>query len=167
MFSVDGIMWSVPCSIQRVSEITPSEISGMMLDGSYFNDVLGTYLSYTVSLAVPLNMRDDYNQIYEVLTNPVDGHAFVLPYNSGTISITGRVGNVSDVYVRMANGGIYWKGIQFEVTSNAPSKELSLSEVITRGRAPLPDVSGVQVGDTYTYTASGWVKVLDADDTGY
>lgn len=167
MFTVDGITWPYPCDIERVAEMTPSEISGMLLDNTYFNDVLGTFMRYTVKIAVPINAMDAYAQIYEALTEPVDGHAFVLPYNSSTISVTGRVGNVSDVYVRMANGGIYWRGIQFEVTSNAPSKELSLSEVITRGRAPLPDVSGVQVGDTYTYTASGWVKVLDADDTGY
>lgn len=167
MFTVDGITWPYPCDIERVAEMTPSEISGMLLDNTYFNDVLGTFMRYTVKIAVPINAMGAYSQIYEALTEPVDGHAFVLPYNSSTISITGRVGNVSDVYVRMANGGIYWKGIQFEVTSNAPSKELSLSEVITRGRAPLPYVSGVQVGDTYTYTASGWVKVLDADDTGY
>lgn len=167
MITVDGITWPYPCDIERVAEMTPSEISGMLLDNTYFNDVLGMFMRYTVKLAVPLNAMDAYFQIYEALTSPVDGHAFVLPYNGSTISITGRVGNVSDVYVRMANGGIYWKGIQFEVTSNAPSKQMSLGEVIRRGLTPLPDIASVEIGDTYTYTASGWVKVTDADDTGY
>lgn len=159
MFIIDSILWDVPCDIERGADIKASEISGMMLDGSYFNDVLGTYMSYSVKMVVPLDRRDDFAALYEVLTAPVDGHVCSFPYNGDTITVTGRIQNVKDVWVRLAGGGSYWKGISFMVIANHPSKTMSLSEVITRGRAPLPDVAQPAEGDTYTYTNGEWVRV--------
>lgn len=170
MFMIDGILWDVPCDIERGADIKASEISGMLLDGSYFNDVLGTYLSYSVKLVVPLNRRDDFAEVYEKITEPVDGHVCVFPYNGDSITVTGRISNVKDVWVRLAGGANYWKGISFTVTANHPSKSLSLSEVITRGRAPLPDVAQPAEGATYTYTNGQWVPAqtyADADTTDY
>lgn len=169
MFSIDGVQWNVPCRIERAAEIRASEISGMLLDKSWFNDVLGTYLQYTVSVAVPPQRRDDFDVIYEKLTDPVDAHSFVLPYNGGAVTITGRVTDVTDTFVRLPGGGQYWKGTRFTVIANHPSKALSLSQVLARGRSPLPEMSEVQTGDLYVYTSSGWQKAdyADADATYY
>lgn len=169
MFTVDGIQWPYPCDIERVVEVKPSEISGMLLDKSYFNDVIGTYLQMTIRIAVPLNYTDEYNEIHDILTNPVDGHSFVLPYGAGSLTVTARVDSVKDTYVRLPNGARYWKGIQFTITSNAPIKQMSLSQILARGRSPLPELSEVQTGDVYTYTSSGWVKTVytNADDVYY
>jgi len=170
MFSIDGITWDIPCSIEREAEISASDISGLMLDRSYFNDVLGTYMSYTVRIAVPLNMRDEYTQIYEALTNPVDGHLFVMPYNDSTIEITARVSTVSDVYVRLAGGQVYWKGIEFTCVANYPTKAMTLGEMVVTGRAPSPDVAEPSQGDSYTWDGDEWVVSVvydDADDNYY
>ena len=164
MFSIDGITWDIPCSIEREAAISASDISGPMLDRSYFNDVLGTYMSYTVRIAVPLDMRDEYTQIYEALTNPVDGHLFVMPYNDSTIEITARVSNVSDVYVRLAGGQVYWKGIEFTCVANYPTKAMTLGEMVVTGRAPFPDVAEPSEGDTYTYSNGAWVPAATYDD---
>lgn len=170
MFSVDGVAWNIPCDIERTAEISASEISGLMLDKSYFNDVLGTYMKYTVTLAVPVNMLDQYAEIYEVISKPVDGHIFVLPYNDSTVMLQARVESISDVYVRLPGGGVHWKGIRFSIIANYPTKTMSLGDVITAGRAPLPNISAPQIGDTYTYTADGWEPATsyeDVDDKAY
>lgn len=164
MFMIDGLIWDVPCKIERTAEITPSEISGLMLDKSYFNDVLGTYMSYTISMAVPLNMREEYAQIYEAITNPVDGHTLVLPYNNGMIEITARIASISDVYVRLPGGQNYWKGIQFTAIANYPTKAMTLGEMVVTGRAPFPAVADPSEGDTYTYTNGGWVPAVTYED---
>jgi hypothetical protein len=38
MFVLDGMSWDIPCDIERIAEMKASEISGMLLDKSYFND---------------------------------------------------------------------------------------------------------------------------------
>ena len=168
MFTVDGITWQYPCDAERISEVKSSDISGDTMDGGYFNDVDGTYISYALKLAIPLTDKDKGDEIYEILTEPVDGHQFVFPYGASTIAITARInGQIKDVYRRLSNGITYWAGLQFTVSSNHPYKELSESEVVTRGRAPLPDVASPSIGDTYAYTADGWALVPDADDTAY
>ena len=164
MIIIDGVAWSVPCDIVRTAEIKPSQISGLMLDKSWFNDVIGTYMSYTVSLAVPVTLRDLYAQIYELLTDPVDGHTFVLPYNGSTVTITGRVQNVKDALVRFPGDINHWKGVSFTIIANHPTKAYSLSEAITRGRKPLPEVSMPQEGDAWHYTDGAWVYGSGYDD---
>lgn len=166
-FTIDGLRWDVPCKIERVAEVKPSEISGMLLDRSYFNDVLGTWLKYTVSIAVPAGMERTYVNLYEQLTEPVDGHLFVLPYNMGTISVTGRIDVVKDQYVRKPSG--HWRGTTFTITANHPMKYNTLGEAITMGLAALPEAGSVQVGQMYTYTNNGWslTEYDDADLKAY
>jgi len=159
MLTIDGITYDVKCDIKRTAELTASDISGLMLDGSWFNDVIGTYMVYDISFTYPLWDKNKYASIIEVLTQPVDGHVFVLPYNNSTVQITGRVDEVADEYVRLDSGRDFWRRLAFTVTANHPTKQETLSAVITRGRTPLPDVADPEIGDTYTYTANGWEKV--------
>ena len=157
MITIDGYEWDVPCDIEREAEMTPSEISGLMLDRSYFNDVLGTYMRYDVTLAVPPSREADYATLYETLTDPVDAHMFVLPYNQTTLNLTARVENVQDVLVYTTTRRQLWKGIKFTVIANHPTKSMSLGKVIDRGKSPLPEVIGLPIGTLYVLTENGWV----------
>lgn len=159
MFTVDGMQWDFPCDIDRTAEMTASEISGMLLNKQYFNDVIGTFLRYSITLVVPFGSRDAYTQLYEILTQPVDAHSFTLPYNGGQITITGRVTQISDVYKRLPGGAVHWRGIKFEVVANAPTKTHTLGEAIQRGLAPMPEIGGAITGVLYRFNGSDWEQV--------
>lgn len=167
MWSIDGNEWDIPCTVERVSEMESSEISGMMLDKSYFNDVIGTYLKYKISIAVPFGREEEYSALYDTLTEPVDGHEFVLPYSGGVLSVTGRIQNVSDTLVRLRGGANHWRKTSFEILANHPSKTMSLGEAITRGVAPLPDESDIDVGSVYGYSSGGWEEIESGDNKYY
>lgn len=141
MISVDETSWDVPCDVQRTADVTPSKISGMMLDKTYLNDVIGTYMSYSITLAVPPSMEYQYAQLYEILTAPVDGHRFILPYNEGMVAITARVEQVKDVLVWTRTNRQYWRGISFDVIANHPTKTMELGEVLLRGLQEVPNVT--------------------------
>lgn len=169
-FTVDGVAWDMPCKIEREAKMTASEISGMMLDKNYFNDVLGTFMVYDVTIAVPVGHEAEYSALYEVLTDPVDAHTFVLPYNQGVITLTARVNTVSDELWRQVRGVNVWRRIKFTVTANHPSKEHSLDEAIRRGVSPMPDMEyEPQIGDVYRWTADGWEKLslVNGDNVAY
>lgn len=167
VWSIDGSDWRIPCTVERESEMTSSEISGMLLDRTYFNDVLGTYMRYDIKVEVPLGMEEEFSQLYDVLTEPVDGHEFVLPYAGGVITVTGRVESVSDILIRMRDGSNRWRGISFQVVANHPTREYSLDEVLIRGVAPLPDASDIDINSTYSYTTNGWEELPSGDDNYY
>ena len=167
MFTVDGIEWTIPCDITRKSDVKASDISGMMLNGTYFWDDLGTYLSYEVKLVPNPGSMQEYYALFELLTAPNGVHTFILPYNGETVTLTAHVTAPQDVYVRMPNGAVYWKGCQFSLTSIAPTKEETLGEVIARGLPVLPDVSSPEEGDAYEWDGTGWVALEDADGIAF
>lgn len=122
-FSVDGTSYNFAFGLKRTSRIESSEISGMMLDKTYFNDVIGTYLEYTVQVAIPTAQELNYATFYEAITNPVAEHTFVFPYNNTTATVKGRVDVVSDTYVKdLSSDKKLWRKIAFRVTSNEPQK---------------------------------------------
>lgn len=167
-FTIDGIKWEFPCTIEREAEVTSSDVSGMMLNKTYFNDVLGTWMKYKVAIAIPKGHEAEYVSIYEALSDPVSYHTFILPYNyqDEGLTLVGRVEVVSDVYVRLPNNKQTWRKTEFEIIANHPTKEADLGNV---GYSPFPDTGGVNEGDVYEYTANGWQEADfgDGDNTYY
>lgn len=175
MFStitIDGTDWNLPCKIKREAELKASEISGMMMDKSYFNDVIGTYMKYTVNLVVPVGRENAYAALYEILADPVDGHTFVLPYSQTTVTITGRIEVISDELWREEGGVKTWRKTTFTIIANHPTKTYTLGEAIQRGLTPLPQVIDVEDGTIYQYSSeTGWHEITepypDADEVAY
>lgn len=161
MFTIDGIEYNVKCSIERTIELRESDISGMLMNRQMFRDVLGTFYNYDIRLEMPLKNKGRYAALIELLSEPVDGHQFVLPYNNGTLQLTGKADGVEDVWVKLPSGYTYWDGLRFTIEPNGPTKQPTLEGAIARGLTPLPDVQSPEIGDTYTYTANGWEKVTE------
>ena len=156
---IDGARFDVKADVQRTGEIVSSDISGPLMDGGYFNDVLGTYYTYDVTLKYPLYNQGKYFALYELFTEPVDGHQFVLPYNESVIVLTARVESVSDQWIERDSAGAYWKAFRASIVANSPSKQPTLAGAISRGMTPYPDVENPEIGDIYIFTANGWEKV--------
>ena len=169
-WSIDGIEWSYPCSIVRKADIEASDISGMMLNRTYYNDVIATYMSYDVSIAVPAGEENDYAEIYEEVTKPVPYHEFKFPYNylANGITFNGRVENIEDTFVKIA-GGHTWRKISFEAIAVTPSKAIEGNVLENYGLSPYPQVVSPTIGDLFEFTANGWVQRFysDADSTEY
>lgn len=170
-FKVDGVTYSsLHCNIERTAELKASDLSGMMLNKELFNDVLGTYMQYTVEVIVPLGKEEDYAQLYEVLSDPVPSHLFVLPYNQVTVEFNGKIDSISDKYIRKVDDRSVWRDTKFTVVATTPSKEYTLDEVITRGILPLPAVSELDAGKIYMVNEYGeWelTSLNNADETYY
>lgn len=124
MFSVDAVPFTFPCDIERTSTIEESDNSGMMLNGNIKKDPIATYLSYKVTLVVPLTdtHRVTYTRLYEMLNSPVPEHTFVFPYNQSTIEFKGFVSSISDKLFRVENNANIWRGTSFEVQMTEPLK---------------------------------------------
>lgn len=122
-FTIDGIEYQMPCSIQRQAEVKASNLSGDLLDGTYYNDVIGTYMTYTIGIAVPIGMEDNYSELYEILTNPVGEHEVTLPYNQTTKTFKCKIDTVSDKLYKQEGSTTIWRGISFTCTGTEPIKK--------------------------------------------
>lgn len=167
-FTVDGVEWPVKCKIVRKVELRESEISGIMMDFSYNNDCIGKWMGYDLAIVCPFGMEDLYNQLHSILSDPVDGHQFVMPDGAGTLTVTARVLSLKDTLYEGENGN-YWAGLEVSIAANHPTAVYSLGELLTRGHAAMPDLDDGTEGDTWTYTNFQWVRghYNSADDVYY
>lgn len=122
MLTIDGVVYDVKVDVTRTAELIASDVSGLLMNKHYYFDVIGTYMQYDVTFKYPLFDQAKYSAIYEVLTMPVSGHTFVLPYNQGTLTVNARVESVSDRWKEMDSGRKYWENASFTIIANEPSK---------------------------------------------
>lgn len=126
-FYIDGADYTFPCSIERTATIKSSDNSGYLMNQHYFNDAQATYLTYKVTIAVPLGQEITYANLYEVLTTPAEEHTFTFPYNQTEITFTGRIETVTDTLFRQYseddNTITIWRNTSFECVGNEPIKE--------------------------------------------
>ena len=170
MFTIDGMQWPVPCDIAREAQVTASEISGMLLDRTIFTDVLGTYMRYTVRFECPIGSENTYDALYEILSDPIANHTFVLPYGDGVLTFMGTVENVKDRWVRMPGGANHWAGATFDVVGSNPVKYQTLGDAIIRTTVQWPDIdTQPSTGDMWMWNGTTWVRVTynNADITRY
>lgn len=123
MFNVDGSRFDFPCDLERSVKLESSSNSGLMLNKQYFNDVIASYVSYTVKIAIPQGQENDYARLFELLSKPVGEHLWVFPYNQTLISFYGKIDSISDKFYRKVNGRNIWRNISFSVTATRPKEE--------------------------------------------
>ena len=156
---IDGVVCDFVKTLKRISNQRRSDLSGTLLNGAEFNDILGQYLDFEVELAPFWWLPGDrYATLYQAITAPVDGHTIVVPYNEGNVTINARIEKVEDECVRRPDGRYYWLNPTFTITANAPTRQMDLDTVLLRGMSPLPELSEGVEGDAWIYkSASGWV----------
>ena len=121
--SVDGVTYDLAIGVKRTSRVISSDISGMMMDLSYYNDVIATFVDYDITVAVPLGKESDYASFYEAITDPVSSHTFIFPYNNTTVTVDARVAITSDEHVRsVSSTAVLWRRTTFTVLGNTPIK---------------------------------------------
>ena len=122
MFSIDGLQFDMPCAISRKAVVESSNVSGTLIDGTYFSDVTATRLEYTITVAVPVGKEYDYAALYEALVSPVPEHSITVPYNQTDITFKARIESVSDSFYREENGTKIWRGTKFTCKGTEPYK---------------------------------------------
>lgn len=169
MIHIDGSAFDVKVEVTRTARILSSEISGRMMDATWFNDVYGTFYDYDFVLKYPLKDQARYGTLYSMLTAPVPGHVFLFPFNGQMLEVIARIEEVPDEFVEKDDRRTYWKGLEFTAKANAPTKEVDLGEIIAHGLPNTPEGTPAAEGDMYEYEDGTWVPVsfVNGDEIGW
>lgn len=125
IFSIDGETYDV-----NITDLT----QGVSLNerwayttnaGNTKRKLFGAYLSYTITIADPLNETQAIAQyrLFEKLTEVKDTHVIVCPYNLSTVTFNASI-QVSERKLRIAKQGTLnlWGGLSFTFVANSPYK---------------------------------------------
>lgn len=88
--------------------------NGIFISGEIFNDVRHTYDQYSLTISPSLRHKEEYEELYTLLSFPQEEYEVKLPDGQDYIIFKAYVSSVSDKLRKMLPTGNIWEG--FSVT---------------------------------------------------
>ena len=97
---------------------------GKTMDGTKHYDVKGTYYDYDVTFNTRAMNVEEYDRLYELITEPVESHTVTLPYGQSNITFLAHTKVGSDSIVFKYGNTRKWGGFTVTFESLIPQKEV-------------------------------------------
>ena len=122
LFSIDGEEFNIPLvSLKRESSVL-DKYATRTEGGDLQREIIGVYYNYTLTFP-NLNLdREEYDRLWQKITEPVEFHDFVVPSSDGTFSFTGYITTSGDELKRSRDGKHYWGGLSIKFIAKAPAR---------------------------------------------
>lgn len=121
--TVDNVQYDVLVSgLSRSFQVLDGDNAGRTLSGRMVRDVIGTYYNYEMQIRPIVGKYSDYDDLYQVLSAPVDSHSVVLPYGQSTLSFEAYVTSGQDSLIRKKTSETYWNGLSVQFIAMEPQR---------------------------------------------
>ena len=125
--SIDGKFYNVilPSNgVKRSFSILDGENSGRVQTGDMVRDIIGTYYNYTLEIGQDPQYPKDYDDLYEVVSNPVDFHTIIVPYAQGIYQFNAYVTDGEDTlnFISSNKDFYSWSGLSLNFVAMSPKK---------------------------------------------
>lgn len=116
---IDNVTYKVPIiEMKRSGDILDLE-AHRLANGDLWRNVIGTYYNFSIQIG-PVKNRTVYNNLWRVLTAPVEKHKIQLPNQSDWFY--GYFGSVQDTITLVTDDGYTATGLSFNVVCWSPSR---------------------------------------------
>lgn len=88
--------------------------------GELHREVIGTYYNYQLKLGVKMGERELYNELFDVLSAPVDCHDVELPHDH--VKFKGYFSSISDSIKLVDDDGFDCNGLSCKLTAMKPRR---------------------------------------------
>lgn len=124
VFTIDGVSFPTihVISLKRKFAIADGPLSGRNLHGEMIRDVIGTYYNYSLQLACDTMSREEYDNFYDLISDPVESRSIVVPYGQATLTFDAYITSGEDELTLMTENGNFWKGITCDFVAMKPKK---------------------------------------------
>lgn len=122
MVIIDGTTYDVPVSsLQRKAEFL-DKYAQRVESGDLQRDLIGVYFNYTLQFTSSVLHADEYQALWNKLTDPVKFHDIKVPDFDGYYTFKGYVSNVSDEILWQKDGKGTWKNLSCDFIAKMPAK---------------------------------------------
>ncbi len=126
MFTIDGRSYNVDVllgSLRRSFEIREGPGSLSYLDGDEDPDIIGTYYHYSFEVNASKVSREDYDALYEKLSEPAKYHTVSFPYGrAGMLTFEGRMLSGEDAMLKGPKNNREWGNLSIEIRAKKPQR---------------------------------------------
>lgn len=125
MFTIDGQNFaSVNVSaLSRGFEVKDGGNEGFALSGLHLRDVVGVYLTYTLTIDAALLSPADYDALFEILSAPKDYHTVTFPYGQSTITFEAEITEGGDNLLLSEDTYNTWQDLSITFRSRKPVRK--------------------------------------------
>ena len=117
---IDGTQYPVRITeLKRKADIL-DKYAERSEDGELHREVIGTFHNYQLKIGVRAGQRDLYNQLFDVLSEPVDCHDVELPHDH--VKFKGYFSSVEDNIRLVDDEGFDTDGISCKLTAMKPRR---------------------------------------------
>lgn len=88
--------------------------------GELHREVIGTFYNYQLKIGVKMGERDLYNELFDVLSAPVESHRVELPHDH--IEFDGYFSSISDNIRLVDDNGFDANGLSCKLTAMKPRR---------------------------------------------
>lgn len=124
MFVIDGNDYSaIVTSLTRNFSVADGENAGRTTDGRMHRDLIGTYYNYSITLKTDLLGQDKYNELYEIISAPVESHEIKVAYGNQILAFEAYITQGSDDLIRQySETDRYWSNLSFDFIAMEPAR---------------------------------------------
>ena len=125
IFTVDGHAYEVTVpagGLKRSGQVMDGDKAGRLQTGRMERDIIGTFYNYSLQIETQNLNAAEYDELYHVLSAPVDYHTITLPYGQSTITFEAYVSNVNDELKLMQENRNIWGGLTFNFVAMEPQR---------------------------------------------
>ncbi len=108
--------------IERNFAIVDTNDAGRVLTGAMERDIIGSFYNYTIKLNTNFLSFAEYDELYEILSSPVEYHWIIVPYAQSTLQFKAYVTQGKDVLKRMSEKGNHWKQLSVNFIAMEPER---------------------------------------------
>ena len=140
MLKIDGKEYKVFAvfpTIKNSFSIKEGGNAGTAQNGREIRDILGTAYSYSMDISPNPNFPEDFDELFHVLSAPVNSHTIEMPYGQGTITFEAAISEGERTYRGKSGGFERWAGMSLTfrpLTPQRPASGSSATETIATTR---------------------------------
>lgn len=127
-FKIDGIEFTkaVVSNPERSFSITDGENAGRLITTAKMErDVLGTFYNYTITIDHSFMSDEEYSELYELISAPVDSHILEVPYNNETLVFEAYITSGKDKLLGIRKDKNIWSELSLSFVAMAPQRRPS------------------------------------------
>lgn len=125
MFKVDGIEFTkaIVDKPKRSFQILDGENAGrQILTAKMERDILGTFYNYSMNIDSRFMSKEEYDELYNLLSAPVDSHTIEVPFGQETLVYEAYVTNGTDELASIRNNSYNWASLSINFIAMEPQR---------------------------------------------
>lgn len=123
VFKMDNIDYNIDViSLKRNFEVADEDSSGRLQNWKMYRDVAGTFINYTLQLAMKDYDYESYNSFYQAISSPVASHVIEIAYGNGVLIFDAYITKGSDELIHKGKINI-WDNLQINFIAMEPQRK--------------------------------------------